>query len=80
MNVLCLKPSSIYINWEDKRYIQGNEHRNITCESGHVDLQGPFWLPTLDVMDTMESVILIVFSQSQKILGFIFRQDIWPIK
>ena len=67
MNVLCLKPYSIYINWEDKRYIQGNEDRNITCESGHVDWieEGQFWLPTLDVFDTIESVMLTIFSQTQ---------------
>ena len=53
-----LQFSSIYIKWEDKRYIDGNEDRNISCKSKQVDwtTEGQFWLPKLKVEGILESV------------------------
>ena len=52
--------SSIYIKWEDKRHIEGNEGRNVSCKSKQVDWtsEGQFWLPRLDVRDILEVVSL----------------------
>ena len=49
---------SIYMKWEDKRHIKGNEGRIESCKSKHVewDREGQFWLPRLDVWDAIELV------------------------
>ena len=57
----CKNPlefSSMYMKWEDKRHINGNEGRNVSCKSEHVDwtLEGQFWVPKIDVWDTIELV------------------------
>ena len=48
----------MYIKWEDKRHIEGNEGRIASCKSNHVDWdrEGQFWLPRLDVWDAVELV------------------------
>ena len=50
--------SSIYIKWQDKRHIEGNEARNVSCKSQQVDWtkEGQFWLPNLDVRDDLKLV------------------------
>lgn len=50
--------TSMYTKWEDKRHIEGNEGRNISCKSKHVDwtTEGQFWVPIIDVWDTIELV------------------------
>ena len=46
------------MKWEDKRYIEGNEGRNVNCKSMHVkwNSEGQFWLPQLEVWDKIELV------------------------
>ena len=50
--------SSIYITWEDNRHIKGNEGRNVSCKSKHVDwdMKGQFWLPRLEARDVSDLV------------------------
>ena len=53
-----LQFSSIYLRWEDKRQIEGNEGRIVSCKSKLVewDKEGQFWLPRLDVWDAIDLV------------------------
>ena len=46
------------MEWEDKRYITGNEHRMSECGSRHVLWTKPnqFWLPKLQIWDALELV------------------------
>ena len=46
------------MKWEDKRHIKGNEGRNVSCKSKHVDWtsEREFWVPKIDVWDTIELV------------------------
>ena len=51
---------SIYFKWEDKRQINRNEGRNVSCPSKHVEWtsEGQFWVPRIDVWDVIELVRL----------------------
>ena len=53
-------PHSIYFKWEDKRHINRNEGRNVSCTSKHVEWtsEGQFWVPRIDVWDVIELVRL----------------------
>ena len=53
-----IEPDRIYFKWEDKRQINGNEGRNVSCTSKHVEwtTEGQFWVPRIDVWDVIELV------------------------
>ena len=47
----------MYLDWEDKRYIDGNEDRATDCTSNHVmweEEARQFWVPRLDVNDAIK--------------------------
>ena len=48
----------MWLHWEDKRYIVGNEDRMTDCKSNHVIWTEPsqFWLPKFFVWNVIELV------------------------
>ena len=50
----------MWISWRDERYLVGNQHRILNCESNQViwTEAGQFWLPKLFVWNVIELVNL----------------------
>ena len=51
--------SSIDIDWEDKRHIEVNQHRNLSCKSKQVDgwfYRDSYWVPLFEVRNALEMV------------------------
>ena len=64
-----IEPDRIYFKWEDKRQINGNEGRNVSCTSKHVEwtTEGQFWVPRIDVWDVIELVgLLFVYNPASE--------------